>query len=126
MFNLFAVFVGGGIGSSLRYAFSTLSKKHFGINCRATFTINIIGCIFLAFFSTLALKNSNIINHNLALFLTTGIAGGFTTFSTFSYENINLLKEGKILISFLYLSSSLIFGAMGIYFGYLLANLTLF
>lgn len=126
MFNIFAVFIGGGIGSSLRYLFSISSKKYFGINCRATFVINVIGCLFLAFFSTLAVKNSSWINHNLKLFLTTGIAGGFTTFSTFSYENISLLQEGRVLTSFLYLTSSFVFCSLGIYFGYLLANSSLF
>ncbi len=126
MFNILAVLLGGGIGTSLRHAFSVLSKKHFGINCRATFLINVIGCLFLGFVSTLAIKNTDLISHNMKLFLTTGVAGGFTTFSTFSYENINLLRNGRIFTSFFYLTSSFVFGVVGIYFGYLLANLTLF
>lgn len=121
MFNFLAVFIGGGIGASLRHAVSVFSREKFGINCRATFAINISGCLFLAFISTLAIKNSELITPVMKLFLTTGIAGGFTTFSTFGHENINLLKEGRVLTSFFYMSSSLIFSLAAVYLGYKLA-----
>lgn len=123
MFNIIVVFVGGGIGASLRYLFSLGAKKYFGITYWATFLINILGCLFLGFIATISINNPNSSYANLKLFLTTGIAGGFTTFSTFSYENIELLKEGKIATSFLYMSASLFCGLVGIYLGYLLASL---
>lgn len=123
MFNFLAVFIGGGIGASLRHMFSSFSREQFGINCRATFIINVLGSLFLAFISTLAIKDSALITPIMKLFLTTGIAGGFTTFSTFGNENINLLREGRYFTSIFYLSSSLIFSLAAVYLGYKLAIL---
>lgn len=121
MLDILAVFTGGGIGASLRHIISVYSREKFGINCRATFMINIVGSLFLAFISTLAINHSHVVSPIIKLFLVTGIAGGFTTFSTFSYENINLIRSGRFFISLLYLSSSFIFSMLAIYFGYKLA-----
>lgn len=121
MFNIMAVFIGGGIGAGLRYLFSAWANKRFGITYWATFLINILGCLFLGFVATLAIKHPNSLHYQTKIFLTTGIAGGFTTFSTFSNENIMLLKDGEILKSFWYMFASLTLGLVGIYVGYLLA-----
>lgn len=118
-----AVFLGGGFGASLRYLFGLWAASRFGMTYWATFFINVSGCLFLGFVATLVINHPNVMHHNAYLFLTTGVAGGFTTFSTFSYENLTLLKDGKILQSVLYMISSLFCGVFGIYFGYLLANL---
>jgi len=118
-----AVFLGGGLGASLRYLFGLLANKKFGMTYWATFFINVFGCLFLGVVTTLVFKHPNVMHHEAYLFLTTGVAGGFTTFSTFSYENLTLLKDGKILRSALYMISSLFCGILGIYLGYLLANL---
>jgi CrcB protein len=123
MLSFFLVFIGGSIGATLRYLVSILTNKYLSITHWGTFIINIVGCIFLGFVTTLALNHSNFIASNLKLFLTTGIAGGFTTFSTFGYENITLLKNGDIFKSLLYVSSSFIFGLLAICGGYVLANL---
>jgi fluoride exporter len=122
MFFATAVFLGGGIGASLRYLISLFLKKYFGITHWATFIINVSGCLFLGFITSLALKNVHLIDTYLKLFLTTGIAGGFTTFSTFSYENIDLLKNGKILNSVIYTTLSVILGIIAVYCGFLLGN----
>lgn len=119
----FAVFFGGGLGASLRYLFGLWATKRFGITHWSTFFINVLGCLFLGFVVTLVINHPNVVHRNLYLFLTTGVAGGFTTFSTFSYENLILIKDGKILKSLLYMISSLFCGILGIYFGYLFANL---
>jgi fluoride exporter len=121
--EVFVIFFGGGIGASLRYLFSLWANKRFGITYWATFMINILGCLFLGFVATLVINHPNAIHHNVYLFLTTGVAGGFTTFSTFSYENLILLKDGKIFTAMLYMTASLFTGVFGIYLGYLLANL---
>jgi len=118
-----AVFFGGGFGACLRYLVSLFGKKYLGITYWATFLINILGCLFLGFVATIVINHPNLMHHDLYLFLTTGIAGGFTTFSTFSLENIMLIKEGKTLTSIIYMFLSLLFGIVGIYFGYALANI---
>lgn len=118
-----AVFLGGGCGASLRYLFGLWANKKFGMTYWATFLINVLGCLFLGFVAALVINHPSIIHQSAYLFLTTGVAGGFTTFSTFSYENLTLLKDGKILQSLLYMFFSLFCGVFGIYLGYLLANL---
>lgn len=123
MFSLLSVFIGGGIGAALRYLFSIWANKNFGLTNWATFLINILGCIFLGFVATVAIRHASLFSADLKLFLTTGIAGGFTTFSTFSYENLMLLKDRKFLSAFCYMSASFIVGLAGIYFGFLVASL---
>lgn len=118
-----AVFFGGGLGASLRYLFGLWATKRFGITYWATFFINVLGCLFLGFIATLVINHPNVMNHSAYLFLTTGVAGGFTTFSTFSYENLTLLNDGKIFKSMFYMFSSLFLGILGIYIGYLFAKL---
>lgn len=121
--EVIVVFLGGGFGASLRYLFSLWASKIFALTHWATFFINVLGCLFLGFIATLISNHPNIINNKIYLFLTTGVAGGFTTFSTFSHENVILLKDGKIFQSILYILLSLFFGLLGIYLGFLLANL---
>lgn len=116
----FAVFLGGGIGAGLRYLFSVWADKKFKITYWATFIVNISGCLFLGF---AAACYGQKLNADFYLFLTTGIAGGFTTFSTFSNENIELLREGKIYISLLYIFLSLTVGLAAVYVGFLLAGI---
>lgn len=123
MIGAISVLIGGGIGACLRYLFSSLAKKHFGITHWATFVINIVGCLFLGYIAAFAIKHPNFIEHNFYLLLTTGIAGGFTTFSTFCYENLELLQQGKILHSLIYFKLSLLIGVLAVSLGYALVHI---
>ncbi|KAB1067208.1 fluoride efflux transporter CrcB [Tamlana haliotis] len=107
MKNLLLVFIGGGFGSVLRF----LIGKHFnsietGIPY-GTFSANILGSFLIGIILGLAAKH-NAINHNHTLLLATGFCGGFTTFSTFIYENHVFLKSGGFLLVFfgMYLAKS--------------------
>ncbi len=66
---------------------------------------NIIGSLFIGIVLALSEKN-NFISDNLKLFLATGICGGFTTFSTFSAENMLMIKAGNYLMAGLYIFTS--------------------
>ncbi len=109
MFELIAVFIGGSIGSILRYLLSEY-VFNFGTFFLGTLAINIFGCLFLGFVSYFVLNLEDGFNDNLKLFLTTGIAGGFTTFSTFSYEVFNLIQTNQALVGFSYVFVSLFAG----------------
>jgi len=113
--NFLLVGLGGGIGSMLRYASSLLfGSRYFPYS---TLAVNIIGSFVIGIVLGLSLKNEYFLT-NWKLFLATGICGGFTTFSSFSAENMELLQTGKTLLAFVYIAASVIFGILAAWFGY--------
>lgn len=105
----FIIGLGGALGSFLRYYTAVLFLKwnHTAFPY-ATLTVNIIGCFIIGLlFSTS--ERYQWLSSNWRLFLITGFCGGFTTFSTFAYENLLLLQEGNYKYFFLYAIGS--FGA---------------
>lgn len=122
MGGLIAVLIGGGIGAYLRHLLSFYPKKHLNITCKATFFINILGCLLLGIILAAVNKIPHLFNPNFKLFLTTGIIGSFTTFSTFAYENITLLKDRELFKSFAYTTLSLTLGLGAVSAGFILIN----
>jgi fluoride exporter len=115
--NYFIVFLGGGIGSALRYWLSGVIPKFAGTAFPfGIFTINILGCFLIGFFMS-ALEERFLITPALRIFLTVGILGGFTTFSTFSYESISLLRDAEIFKAALYIVGSVLLCLFGTYVG---------
>ena len=90
--------LGGFLGSALRFWLSTFTYRVLGQGFPyGTLCVNVIGCFVIGFLMA-TFENRLIVNPNVRIFLTVGILGGFTTFSTFSYETISLLKEGSYFI----------------------------
>lgn len=121
MLNILSVFLGGAIGSILRYLISLLSKKYFLTPVIGTFFVNIIGCFIIGLVFGLVLK-SNVFPNFVRLFIISGFLGGLTTFSSFNLEIFELIKEGKIFLSLAYLLLSLIFGLLSTYLGFILSG----
>ena len=112
--NFLLVGLGGGIGSMLRYASGLLiNSKYFPY---ATLAVNIIGSFIIGIVLAMSIKDEGITDQ-WKLFLATGICGGFTTFSTFAYENMNLLRTGDYLYFGLYAAGSVILGIAIVYVG---------
>lgn len=124
MISCLAVILGGSIGAGFRYSLIKLLNKRFGLKHWATFWINVTGCLFLGYVLTLALKRPDIVSTDWKLFLATGIAGSYTTFSTFSYENMTLIKSGQILQGIIYPCASVIIGLLAIGAGHLFAQIS--
>lgn len=93
--------IGGFIGACLRYIVSTNAPKLFETQIPyGTLIVNVIGGILMGLIMELSMT-TNSISDNLRLFLTTGIMGGLTTFSTFSYETVTFFSNGSYMIGFL-------------------------
>ena len=108
--NIFIIGLGGGIGSIARYLCQKYISETFPHPFPfPTFIVNIIGCLLIGIFYGLSEKG-NILTPEWRFFLITGICGGYTTFSTFAYENVMLLKSGDFLYFGLYAALSVFFG----------------
>ena len=112
------VAVGGGLGSIFRYAISSWSKSltsfPFG-----TLSINAIGSFLIGILMGIAATDGKM-QASWQLFLATGLCGGFTTFSAFSIETIQLFQEGRSTLAFMYILTSILFGLIMSWGGYAL------
>tara|TARA_R110002050_G_scaffold300018_1_gene467340 strand:- start:16149 stop:16514 length:366 start_codon:yes stop_codon:yes gene_type:complete len=121
MKQLLLVFLGGGFGSVLRYLTERfLNNTENGIPY-GTFAANIIGSLLIGFILGYAAKN-NTLTESQTLFLATGFCGGFTTFSSFAYENHVFLKSGDFTSFAIYTITSFIVGFLAVFLGVFLAK----
>ena len=121
MLQVLLVGIGGCLGAICRYGIGQLCKLLPLTLPLATFLVNIMGAFFIGVFHGLA-SNQGILSPNGLLFLTTGLLGGFTTFSTFSLESINLLEQGKIGIALSNIILQVGLGLLACYLGKILAS----
>lgn len=116
--NFILVAIGGAIGSMLRFGMFNLIKQH--QFPWATFIVNMAGSFVIGFLLGHAIKDIRFEN-NWKIFLSTGICGGFTTFSAFSLENLQMLQQGKYFLSAFYIVTSLLGGIVAAWLGFKLA-----
>lgn len=121
MKQVLLVFLGGGLGSVLRYIIGKyLNSTETGIPY-GTFAANILGSLLIGIILGVAVKN-NTLSQNQTLLLATGFCGGFTTFSTFAYENHVFLKSGDFTSFAIYTITSFIIGFLAVFFGLFLVK----
>ena len=110
MKSLLLVGLGGFIGSLARYYTQVLFNKILPGNVPlGTLTANVLGCFIIGIIFALGLKQGTI-SAEWRLFIAIGFCGGFTTFSSFSLENILLLQSGQYLALAIYFLSSVLLG----------------
>lgn len=123
MKQLLLIGLGGFIGSIARYLVSKLNLTWQFYNIpMGTFVVNITGSLLIGFISGL-LVHQITSSENLKLFFITGICGGFTTFSAFTFENLQLIQSGHNATAAIYISASVILGVLAVLGGLWLSKL---
>lgn len=118
--TLLLVGLGGGIGSIFRYLTGVYVHKYLpALFPLGTFLVNVTGCfligLLMGFFD-----RGDWTDPDLKFLLVVGGCGGFTTFSAFSIENINLLQNHQVLLAFIYIASSVVLGMLATWAGFYL------
>lgn len=121
--SVLLVAAGGALGSVGRYAISgvlvpRLFDWRFPVG---TFAVNITGCLLIGILAGFAVKQS-LFSSEARLFLFTGLAGGFTTFSTFGLETFELLRRDAVLMAGSYVAASVIIGLLALWLGFSLVS----
>jgi CrcB protein len=117
MKNIILVFLGAGFGGVLRYAIGNIIKWNGTSFPWATFVVNIIGSFLIGIILAYSLKNETFTT-NYKLLLTTGVCGGFTTFSALSAESLQLIKQGNWMLALAYIICSIVLGIVACGIGF--------
>ena len=117
MKNLIIIGVGGAFGAVARHLVGAFVVRHVSWGFPlGTFLVNLSGCFIIGLLYGLALRYSWL-TLEWRLFLITGICGGYTTFSSFSFESISLVRQGNYTYFFLYVLGSVILGLLATVIG---------
>ena len=121
MKSFLLVFLGGGLGSGLRYLVTITMNQYSKVLPFGTFIVNMLGCLLIGLILGYAQKE-NTLTSNQTLLLATGFCGGFTTFSAFANENLELIKNGEIFNFSVYTIGSILVGVLAVFIGFYLTN----
>ena len=121
MKSFLLVFLGGGLGSTLRYLVASAMNQYSKVLPFGTFTVNILGCLLIGMILGYA-QRENTLTSNQTLLLATGFCGGFTTFSAFANENLELIKNGEIFNFSVYTIGSILVGVLAVFIGFYITN----
>ncbi len=115
------VFIGGGLGSALRYFIGRYLNNTILTIPYGTLLVNILGSFLIGIMLGLTLKN-NVVTENQTLLLVTGFCGGFTTFSAFAFENSTFIKNGDYINFITYSLGTLMIGILAVFLGLFLVK----
>ena len=121
--NILLIGLGGFVGSIARFLVSRLNNRVDWLSIPiGTLVVNVAGSFLIGFLIGISEK-SPILTVELRMFLMVGLCGGFTTFSSFTGENLMLMRNGQFLPLFLYTGLSILLGFAAVYFGYISTKL---
>ncbi|TYT73280.1 fluoride efflux transporter CrcB [Desulfobotulus mexicanus] len=121
--KILMVALGGALGTLCRYGLSTGVHSLLGRNFPwGTLTVNMLGCFMFGLIWVMA-EEKNLIPESLRIMLLVGFMGAFTTFSTFIFENSNLIHHGEWIRLMVNLAGQNFLGFMALYLGYALGRL---
>ncbi|MBU6429876.1 MAG: fluoride efflux transporter CrcB [Cyanobacteria bacterium REEB65] len=124
MKDFFLVGFGGWIGAICRYYFSQWLGNRLGTSFPyGTLIINLSGSLILGILLGYTLERMGALPREARLLFGVGFLGAYTTFSTFTYESVQLLREGDIGLAFGYVAGSVIVGLLASYLGIILGRL---
>ena len=119
--NSLLIAIGGAIGSVARYTITTaVSRVAPAAFPFGTFAVNLAGCVALGMLVAVG-EQRGLLSTASRAFLLVGLLGGFTTFSTFALENVQLLRSGEIVYAALNTSGQVLLGIGGLWLGFLMA-----
>ncbi len=123
MLSFVWVALGGAIGSVLRYGVNLAASRLLGHDFPwATLTVNVVGSFLMGLFTALmAEKFAD--QPDLRLFLTTGVLGGFTTFSAFSLDVFGLVHRGESSMAVIYALASVVLSITAVFSGFVISRL---
>ena len=117
--------VGGALGSMARYGCSNLAAHWIGDSLPwvGTLIINVVGSLVIGFFATLTGPDGRVlVAPDARQFVMVGICGGYTTFSSFSLQTLNLVRDGDMLRAGTNVVGSVVLCLLAVWLGYLVAT----
>jgi len=115
--ELLAVGAGGFVGAIARYGLSGLVYRWFGESFPVgTLAVNLLGCLVIGLLSALS-EDRQALSAHARLFVMIGLLGSFTTFSTFGYETVELLRSGSVKLALLNAVGSVVLGLAAVILG---------
>lgn len=122
LYELVAVFAGGGIGAVLRYLMTLCAGKCFGMPYVGTFVVNIAGCFAIGYIFGLTLNKDCAFASALKIIYNSRVSWRFDNIRTFNYEVFSFFKDGKIIHGAGYMLLSCLLGLLFTLAGFLAAN----
>ncbi len=104
MVRFLLVCLGGAVGTGARYLIATASVRATTKFPIGTLTVNVVGSFLISFIMALALEKGSSISADARLILTTGVLGGFTTYSSFNFETLRLAQGGALALAATYVA----------------------
>jgi CrcB protein len=116
------VMIGGALGTLARYAISVAALPYSRDMPWGTIGINVLGSFIIGFFGTLTLAQGRFpVSENMRLLVMIGVCGGFTTFSSFSLQTLDLLRSGAVMRAGLNIVASVVLCVAAVAIGHYIA-----